>query len=33
MFAKDYEDLGTPAPADASGRVTVEIDGRSITVP
>jgi formate dehydrogenase major subunit len=33
MFAIDYEDLGTPAPADASGSVTVEIDGRTVTVP
>jgi len=33
MFAIDYEDFGTPAPADASGSVTVEIDGRAVTVP
>jgi formate dehydrogenase major subunit len=33
MYAIDYEDFGTPAPADASGSVTVEIDGRSVTVP
>jgi len=33
MYAKDYQDLGTPAPADASGSVTVEIDGRAVTVP
>jgi formate dehydrogenase major subunit len=32
MFAIDYEDFGTPAPADASGSVTVEIDGRTVTV-
>ncbi|HEY2274954.1 MAG TPA: formate dehydrogenase subunit alpha [Steroidobacteraceae bacterium] len=33
MYAIDYEDLGTPQPADASGAVTVEIDGRAVTVP
>jgi len=33
MYAIDYEDLGTPQPADASGSVTVEIDGRAVTVP
>ncbi|HYL01661.1 MAG TPA: formate dehydrogenase subunit alpha, partial [Steroidobacteraceae bacterium] len=33
MYAIDYEDFGTPQPADASGSVTVEIDGRSVTVP
>jgi len=33
MYAIDYQDFGTPAPADASGSVTVEIDGRSVTVP
>jgi formate dehydrogenase major subunit len=33
MYAIDYEDFGTPAPADASGSVTVEIDGHSVTVP
>jgi len=33
MFAIDYEDFGTPLPADAAGSVTVEIDGRSVTVP
>jgi formate dehydrogenase major subunit len=33
MYAIDYEDFGTPEPADASGSVTVEIDGRSVTVP
>src|SRR5690348_5984758 len=35
MFAIDYEDLGTPAPAQnpGTGRVTVEIDGKPITVP
>ena len=33
MYAIDYEDFGTPQPADASGSVTVEIDGRAVTVP
>jgi formate dehydrogenase major subunit len=35
MFAIDYEDLGTPEPAQnpAAGPVTVEIDGTSVTVP
>ncbi|HEX8758061.1 MAG TPA: 2Fe-2S iron-sulfur cluster-binding protein, partial [Steroidobacteraceae bacterium] len=33
MFAIDYEDLGTPAPVEATGTVTLEIDGRSVTVP
>ncbi len=33
MYAIDYEDFGTPQPADASGTVTVEIDGRTVTVP
>jgi formate dehydrogenase major subunit len=33
MFAIDYEDLGTPAPADAEASVTVEIDGKPVTVP
>ena len=33
MFAIDYEDFGTPAPAAASGQVTLQIDGTSITVP
>ena len=33
MYAIDYEDFGTPAPVDASGNVTVEIDGKSVTVP
>ena len=33
MFAINYEDFGTPPPADATGSVTVEIDGRSVTVP
>ena len=33
MFAIDYEDLGTPEPAQGAGPVTVEIDGKSVTVP
>jgi formate dehydrogenase major subunit len=34
MFAIDYEDLGTPEAAQsAAAPVTVEIDGKSITVP
>ena len=33
MFAIDYEDLGTPAPNPGSAPVTVEIDGKEITVP
>src|SRR5579864_5799351 len=34
MFAIDYEDLGTPEPAQSAGApVSVEIDGTSITVP
>jgi formate dehydrogenase major subunit len=33
MYAIDYEDFGTPQPADGAGSVTVEIDGRGVTVP
>src|SRR6201993_2718497 len=37
MYAIDYEDLGTPQPtngqAGAAANVTVEIDGRAVTVP
>jgi formate dehydrogenase major subunit len=34
MYAIDYEDLGTPPSTDAAaGLVTVEIDGREVTVP
>ncbi|MGH8297994.1 MAG: formate dehydrogenase subunit alpha [Steroidobacteraceae bacterium] len=33
MFAIDYEDLGTPAPVEAGAVVTLEVDGKSITVP
>src|SRR4051794_28227852 len=32
MYAIDYEDLGTPAES-SSALVTVEIDGRAVTVP
>jgi formate dehydrogenase major subunit len=32
MYSAGYEDLGTPA-ADAAKTVTLEIDGRSVTVP
>src|ERR1700741_2829966 len=37
MYAIDYEDFGTPPPANgqagAASAVTVEIDGRAVTVP
>jgi formate dehydrogenase major subunit len=33
MYAIDYEDFGTPAPAEAGAAVTIEVDGRSVTVP
>src|SRR5215472_19164623 len=37
MYAIDYEDFGTPAPvngqAGAGSAVTLEIDGRTVTVP
>src|SRR5579883_58804 len=33
MFAINYEDLGTPAPVAAGADVTVEIDGKAVTVP
>src|ERR1700758_901200 len=33
MYAIDYEDFGTPEPVDGTGAVTVEIDGRAVTVP
>jgi len=33
MFAIDYEDLGTPAPVEAGAPVTVEVDGKPVTVP
>src|SRR5580700_6610007 len=32
MFSIDYEDFGTPAPATSAGEVTLEIDGKSVTV-
>jgi formate dehydrogenase major subunit len=33
MYAIDYEDFGTPEPLNAAGTVTLEIDGRAVTVP
>src|SRR5919197_6636065 len=33
MYAIDYEDFGTPEPVNAAGSVTLEIDGRAVTVP
>src|SRR6202007_1084828 len=33
MYAIDYEDFGTPEPVNGTGAVTVEIDGRAVTVP
>jgi formate dehydrogenase major subunit len=33
MYAIDYEDFGTPQPVNGSAVVTVEIDGRAVTVP
>src|SRR5262252_7310387 len=37
MYAIDYEDFGTPAPvngqAGSAAAVTVEVDGRAVTVP
>src|SRR5919201_7011869 len=33
MYAIDYEDFGTPEPVNAGGSVTLEIDGRAVTVP
>src|SRR5580658_4148666 len=32
MYSLNHHDLGTP-PSDSTGQVTVEIDGRSVTVP
>jgi formate dehydrogenase major subunit len=32
MFAIDHEDLGTPSPRTGAGAVTVEIDGKPVTV-
>src|SRR3981081_1913797 len=33
MYAIDYEDFGTPEPAQAAGPVTLDVDGTSVTVP
>ncbi len=33
MYAIDYQDLGTPPAAEAGADVTIEIDGRAVTVP
>src|SRR5947207_2322731 len=33
MYAIDYEDFGTPAPVNGAATVTVEVDGRLVTVP
>src|SRR5262249_10316332 len=33
MFAIDYEDFGTPQPAQSTGPVTLEVDGKPVTVP
>src|SRR5262252_2689977 len=33
MYAIDYEDLGTPQPVNGTGTITLEIDGRAVTVP
>ncbi|HSY04388.1 MAG TPA: formate dehydrogenase subunit alpha [Steroidobacteraceae bacterium] len=33
MYAIDYEDCGTPEPVSAGAAVSVEIDGRAISVP
>src|SRR6266699_4513372 len=33
MYAIDHEDFGTPAPVNGAATVTVEVDGRPITVP
>src|ERR1700674_301663 len=33
MYAIDYEDYGTPQPVNGAGVVTVEIDGRAVSVP
>jgi formate dehydrogenase major subunit len=33
MYALDYEDFGTPQPAAAGAAVSLEIDGRAISVP
>ncbi|TLY76862.1 MAG: formate dehydrogenase subunit alpha [Gammaproteobacteria bacterium] len=33
MYAIDYEDFGTPPPVNGAGAVTVEVDGRAVSVP
>src|SRR2546426_8957965 len=33
MYAIDYEDFGTPPPVAGAGAVTVEVDGRTVSVP
>jgi formate dehydrogenase major subunit len=33
MYAIDYEDCGTPAPVNGAASVTLEVDGRAVTVP
>ena len=33
MYAIDYEDFGTPAAVNGAATVTVEVDGRPVTVP
>src|SRR5246127_2050064 len=33
MYAIDYEDFGTPAAVNGAGAVTVEVDGRAVSVP
>ncbi|HYB34022.1 MAG TPA: formate dehydrogenase subunit alpha [Steroidobacteraceae bacterium] len=33
MYAIDYEDFGTPQPVNGAATVTVEVDGRAVSVP
>jgi formate dehydrogenase major subunit len=33
MYAIDYEDFGTPEPANGAGTVTLDVDGRKVSVP
>jgi len=33
MYAIDYEDFGTPQPVNGTATVTVEVDGRAVSVP
>jgi len=33
MYAMDYEDFGTPQPVNGAATVTVEVDGRAVSVP